>query len=82
MAKEVGYLVCRQGRVYLKQNETLGEAHSVDVSTRCSRGEPVALVHTHNVNPHPSQLDLQTAKERKLVVCVDWKGRITCWKVK
>ncbi len=81
MPKEIGYLVCRAGKVHLKQNETLGEEHNVDVSTHCSKGKPVALVHTHNVNPQPSQLDLQTAKERKLVVCVDFKGRISCFKV-
>ena len=81
MPKEIGYLVCRRGKTYEKQNETIGKEHQVDISVRCSLGEPVALVHTHNINPHPSQLDLQTAKEKKLVVCVDWKGVIKCFRV-
>ena len=80
MSREVGYLVCRKGKVLLKQNETLGEAHNVDVSTHCSKGSPVALVHTHNVNPNPSQLDLQTGKEKHLVICVDFKGHVSCYR--
>ena len=81
MKPERGYLVCRKGKVLLKQNETKGGAHHVDVNVHCSQGEPVALVHTHNINPHPSQLDLQTAKAHKLVVCVDFLGKIKCFKV-
>ena len=77
---EVGYLVCRQGKVLVKHNETEGEAHSVDVHTHCSRGEPVALVHTHNVNPNPSKLDLQTSKSHRLLVCVDFKGQVKCYR--
>ena len=82
MKAEVGYLVCRRGHAHVKENETVGQAHSVDVSTRCSRGIAVALVHTHNVNPSPSPLDLQTAKSKNLAVCIDYAGIVTCYRVK
>ncbi len=80
MPNEVGSLVCRQGKVLVKHNETEGQAHNVDVHTHCSKGTPVALVHTHNVNPEPSPLDLQTAKQHKLMVCVDFKNHVRCYK--
>jgi hypothetical protein len=82
MPAEKGYLVCRHGRVLLKQNEIEGGAHNVDVSTHCSKGQPVALVHTHNVNPSPSPQDIQTAKEKGLKVCVDFQGKVKCYKSK
>jgi len=80
MKPEVGYLVCKLGEKLTKHHETEGGAHNVDVHTHCSRGQPVALVHTHNVNPDPSPQDLETSKKHKLVVCVDWKGRIRCYR--
>ncbi len=79
MPKEKGYLVCRKGRLLIRQNDTEGGEHNVDIIPHCSKGEPVALVHTHNVNPNPSDLDLKTAKERRLIVCVDFRGRVTCY---
>ncbi len=83
MPKEIGYLVCRHKKTLLKEHETSGGEHNVDVSTRCTRGAAVALVHTHNVNPNPSPQDLDTAKEHRLLVCVDFqgKGHIKCYKV-
>ena len=81
MPNERGYLVCRHGKLLLKQNDAQGGAHNVDVSTHCSRGKPIALVHTHNVTPEPSKLDLQTAKDKKLPVCVIFAGRVKCYKV-
>jgi proteasome lid subunit RPN8/RPN11 len=82
MKPEVGYLVCRHGRVYLRENETVGEEHNIDISTHCSQGQPVALVHTHNVNPDPSALDIQTSKEKGLKVCVDFHGKVKCYRGK
>lgn len=80
MPKEVGYLVCRTGAVLTKHNEVEGGEHNVDVHTHCSKGTPVALVHTHNVNPNPSPLDLKTSKHHKLLVCVDFKGNVQCYR--
>ena len=82
MPVEKGYLVCRHGRVLLRDNDVEGSAHNVDVSTHCSQGKPVALVHTHNVNPEPSPQDLQTAREKRLIVCVDWKGAVKCYRTR
>jgi hypothetical protein len=81
MPNEKGYLTCRIGGKLYKHNEVEGQAHNVDVHTHCSRGTPVALVHTHNVNPNPSPQDLQTAKTHRLIVCVDFRGVIKCFKV-
>lgn len=80
MANEKGYLVCRCGRVYLKEHDSEGEAHSIDIPTTCSKGKPVALVHTHNVNPDPSPQDIQTSKEKGLKVCVDFQGKVKCYR--
>lgn len=82
MPNEVGYLICRRGKALLKEHETTGGDHHVDVSTMCSRGIAVALVHTHNVNPMPSPLDLETARAKKLAVCVDFKGIVTCYRMR
>jgi len=80
MPNEKGYLVCRLGEQLTKHHETEGGAHNVDVHTHCSKGQPVALVHTHNVNPEPSPQDIQTSKEKKLIVCVDFRGKVKCYK--
>ncbi len=82
MLSETGYLVCRRGKVSLKENEATGGAHNVDVSTHCSKGKAIALVHTHNVNPNPSELDLQTSKDKGLSVCVVYKGIVKCYRRK
>jgi len=80
--KERGYLVCKQGRVLLRQNDSEGEAHTVSISTKCSHGKPVALVHNHNVNPDPSPQDIEASKEHRILVCVDFRGKVKCYKAK
>ena len=82
MPNEKGFLVCRIGKVLLKEHETEGEEHNVEVHTHCSKGQPVALVHTHNINPEPSPQDIQTSKEKKLIVCVDFLGNVKCYKTR
>lgn len=77
---EKGFLVCRVGTRLHREHDTDGEAHTIEIRTHCDRGEPVALVHTHNVNPNPSQIDLQTSKERNLVVCVVFRDKTKCYK--
>jgi hypothetical protein len=92
---ETGYLVCRKGRVLLKQKEAQGSNPEltvsngnlkyfakVDIDMHCFRGKPEALVHTHNVSPAPSKQDLETAKTLGVKVCVDFHGKIKCYKAK
>ena len=82
MKPETGYCVCKNGKLLIKVNETAGKDHNVDVSMHCPAGKPVALVHTHNVNPNPSPQDLQTSKDKKITVCIDFKGqgKVRCYK--
>jgi hypothetical protein len=93
--REHGYLVCRKGKVLIKQGEHTGEpgkltkddqgqiVHKTEINlpTQCTRGKPVALYHTHNISPEPSKQDLKTAKQFGVKVCVDFKGHVRCYKV-
>jgi hypothetical protein len=96
MPKESGYLVCKKGRVLIKQGEHTGEEgkfttdengqviHRTEINlpTQCTRGKAVALYHTHNISPQPSEQDIKTANEHRIMVCVDFKGKVKCYKGK
>ena len=80
MANEIGYLVCHVHRRLHRENDTDGEAHTIEIKTHCDRGDPVALVHTHNVNPNPSGTDLRTSKDKGLIVCVTFNRQTKCYR--
>jgi proteasome lid subunit RPN8/RPN11 len=83
---EHGYCVCTEGPLLLKERGIDGEAHSIDIPVKCTRGKPHALVHSHpSGNINPSHQDLLTGKKTGLPICVSVKlngGRKTrCYKV-
>jgi proteasome lid subunit RPN8/RPN11 len=78
---ERGYCVCRDGRLLLKEKTIPGEASSIQIPVKCSRGQPAALVHSHTSgNINPSSQDLQTSKRLGIPVCVRTKHGIRCYK--
>ncbi len=84
---EHGYCVCKEGHVLLKETPVDGQAHSIDIPIKCSRGKPHALVHSHpSGNINPSSQDLQTGKRFGIPICVsvrlsDGRGKTRCYKV-
>jgi hypothetical protein len=96
MPNEHGYLVCKKGRVLIKQGEHTGgvgkfttdengqvmHRTEINLPTQCTRGKAVALYHTHNISPEPSEQDLKIAKQFNIKVCVDFQGKVKCYKGK
>ncbi len=79
---ETGYCVCRDGKILLREKEIGGEAHSINIPAKCSKGVVAALVHTHpGGNPLPSRQDLETAGKLGVPVCVRTKHGVRCYKV-
>lgn len=82
---EHGYCVCKDGHLLLKETPIDGQAHSIDIPIKCTRGRPHALVHTHpSGNINPSRQDLETGKKTNLPICVivrvNGRGRVRCYK--
>ena len=83
---EHGYVLCLTNRQLVPGPESTGTPTGVTINTRCSRGHPYALFHTHpgTGDIRPSNKDMNEAARNRIPwVCVGIPetGRIQCYRV-